>query len=196
MSNVRNLGLLAPNKWNHAILLSLGVNVRDVGFYDVFNVKNFDLNIRDIVEFDKNNNVLNTQFGGKHNVMNTFHDNIQTMIAEVNLENIDYNILANNTANETNGVIFRALDSIIRRDNTNKETVRLVAEGLLIKYYMNRFHKYVLSPKPQISFFVGTSSYCIPDLVISDNRNNTRYILVEEDKQFDNTDPYFAITDI
>ncbi|PVV01334.1 hypothetical protein BB560_004249 [Smittium megazygosporum] len=75
-----------PNEWDLKTILRLGIDIQDVGFYDLFNIEEFELNIDDVKYFDSTNNVA------------------KELLNDVNKDDINYKELSLSTENEIKGL--------------------------------------------------------------------------------------------
>ncbi|PVV01704.1 hypothetical protein BB560_003866, partial [Smittium megazygosporum] len=167
-----------PNEWDLKTTLRLGIDIQDVGFYDLFNMEEFELDINDIKHFDSTNNVASLQFNGKLMMMENFHKNLEELLNDVNKDDIDYKELALSTGNELNGIFYRALTRIANQYRITERTNRQVFDTLFHKFYLDRIKDYDIYMCQPAPFIAG--GICAPDLVIADSKGNTRYILIEE----------------
>ncbi|PVV01522.1 hypothetical protein BB560_004056 [Smittium megazygosporum] len=184
---------LDPHGWDFWVLTKLKIEIMDTDFHGMFGMEEFNVNIDDIVLFDQTHNALRIQFNDNENVMNSFHNNINVFINELSTETIDYDILFTNSVNETSSFIYKALNDIVQDNYTNEETVRLISEGFLRKYYLNRFKRYSIDRKLRTPFFSSKNSFCIPDLVIRDPRDSIICIIVHDDQRYNINGDYYLI---
>ncbi|PVU85089.1 hypothetical protein BB560_007153 [Smittium megazygosporum] len=167
-----------PNEWDLKTILRLGIDIQDVGFYDLFNIEEFELDINDIKHFDDANNVASLQFNGKLMMMENFHKNLEELLNDVNKDDIDYKELALSTDNELNGIMYRALGRIACRHFLKEGEIWQVFDTIFYKFSLDRIEGYETYLKQSEPFITGGD--CVPDFVIADLREKIRYILIED----------------